>query len=87
MVAYVGVGLPVATDSMAGTPRPAVPALFVVGERDAFGPPDLLRDFVADSGKIVVIEGADHFFLGKLDALETAIETFLAELPAAMERI
>ena len=80
VLAYVGVGLPVATDSIAATPRPTVPALFVVGERDTFGPPDRLRDFVGDSVEIVVIPDADHFFEGKLDPLGEAIVSFLAHL-------
>ena len=78
VVAYLGVGLPVATDSLVGTPRPEVPALFVVGERDTLGPPDRLRDFVGNSGEIVVIAGADHFFEGKLERLEEAIGAFVA---------
>jgi len=80
VAAYVGVGLPVATDSAASTPRPTVPALFVVGENDTLAPPDRLRDFVADSGEIVVIGGADHFFQGRLDSLGEAIRSFLARL-------
>jgi alpha/beta superfamily hydrolase len=81
VVAFVGVGLPVATDSAAGTPRPEIPALFVVGEKDTYGPPSLLRAFVADSGRIVEVPGADHFFEGKLIELESAIRTFLRTLP------
>jgi len=74
---YLGVGLPVATESAVDTPLPKVPALFVVGERDTFGPPDRLRDFVGDSGEIAVIQGADHFFGGHLDQLEETIRAFL----------
>jgi alpha/beta superfamily hydrolase len=80
VAAYIGVGLPVATDTAAPAPRPTVPALFAVGERDTLAPPDRLRDFVADSGEIVVIGGADHFFEGKLDSLSEAIRSFLARL-------
>jgi uncharacterized protein len=86
VVAYVGAGLPVATDSAAGIVRPTIPALFVVGERDTFGPPDLLRDFVADSGEIVVIQGTDHFLEGKLGELEEAIASFLARLPVPEQK-
>jgi alpha/beta superfamily hydrolase len=84
--AYLGVGLPVANVSIADTPRPSVPALFVVGEKDTFGPPDGLREFVGDSGEIVVIPGADHFFAGHLDALEAAIRVFLERLPEGEPR-
>jgi alpha/beta superfamily hydrolase len=78
--AYLGVGLPVASVSIAETPLPSVPALFVVGEKDIFGPPDRLREFVRDSGEIVVIPEADHFFAGHLDDLEATIRGFLDRL-------
>jgi uncharacterized protein len=84
--AYLGVGLPVASVSVADSPRPSVPALFVVGEKDRFGPPDKLRDFVGDSGEIVVIPGADHFFAGHLDELEATIRAFLERLPEGEPR-
>ncbi|HEX7253464.1 MAG TPA: alpha/beta family hydrolase, partial [Thermoanaerobaculia bacterium] len=78
--AYIGVGLPLATESGEHVPRPRVPSLFVVGEEDRFGPPDLLREFVRDSGQIVEIPAADHFLAGKLDVLEQAVLSFLERL-------
>ncbi len=82
VVAFVGIGLPVASESGADLPRPGVPALFVVGERDAFGPPDWLRQFAGSSGTVVEVSGADHFFEGKLDPLEAALADFLASVAA-----
>lgn len=78
--AYVGAGVPLASESGAALPRPKVPALFVVGERDTFGPPALLREWAAGVGRIVEVPGADHFFEGRLDELERAIADFLAEV-------
>jgi uncharacterized protein len=78
--AYIGVGLPVASTSGRDLPRPKVPALFVVGERDIFGPPQTLREVVGGSGEIVEVPGADHFLTGKLEVLQEAITRFLAEL-------
>lgn len=83
VAAFVAAGLPVASESAGELPRPAVPALFVVGERDTFGPPEALRRFVRDTGAVVEVPGADHFFEGKLDLLERAIGDFLAGLSAA----
>ena len=80
VAAYIGIGLPVATESALGLPRPEIPALYLVGERDTFGPPGDLGRFVAGSGRIVEVEGADHFFEGRLDALEEEVGRFLAEL-------
>jgi hypothetical protein len=84
--AFLGVGLAVATESGRSLPRPEAPALFVVGEHDPFGPPEQLREFVGGRGQVVVIRGADHFFDGKLDALEEALRSFLEALPKSGAR-
>ncbi|HEY3123781.1 MAG TPA: alpha/beta fold hydrolase [Thermoanaerobaculia bacterium] len=85
VVALVAVGLPVATESGANLARPGVPAIFIAGERDTFGPPALLADLAGDSSEIVVVPDTDHFFEGKLPELERAIAQFLAELSAAVQ--
>jgi uncharacterized protein len=82
ILAFIGAGVPVASQSRSDLPRPKVPALFVVGGNDVFGPPAMLREWAGDVGRIVEVPGADHFFEGKLDELEMAIAGFLAELPA-----
>ena len=82
VAALVAAGLPAATESAADLPKPGVPALFIAGERDAFGPPALLPDLAGDTTEIVVVPGTDHFFDGRLDELESAIARFLAALPA-----
>jgi alpha/beta superfamily hydrolase len=58
------------------------PKLFVSGERDKFGPRAQLEALVASvpkPKKLVVIEGADHFFEGRLRELREAIEVWLRE--------
>jgi alpha/beta superfamily hydrolase len=82
VAAYVGVALPLGTSSGDGVPPPEVPALFVVGSRDALAPPDRVRSFARGRGEVVEIEGADHVFEGHLAALEAAIEGFLEGLAA-----
>jgi alpha/beta superfamily hydrolase len=67
-------------------PRPSVPALFVTGEGDTFGPPATLRDFLGESGEVVIVPGADHFFQRNLDLLEAALARFLASLPVVAAR-
>ncbi len=84
VAAYVGLGLPIATESGRLLPRPRVASLFVVGERDIYGPPEELARFVGDAGSIVVIPGADHFFDGGLEELADAIARFLAALPPVL---
>jgi alpha/beta superfamily hydrolase len=90
--AVVGVGTPVAPVA-AGTEEPRVytfefmrdcvkPKLFVSGARDQFGPRPKLEALVASAPepkKLVLIEGADHFFEGRLRELREAIESFIRE--------
>jgi alpha/beta superfamily hydrolase len=90
--ALIGVGapvVPVAED--AETPRTYIydflqdcpkPKLFVSGARDRFGPRNQLEQMVASVSapkKLVVIEGADHFFEGRLRELREAIESWVKE--------
>jgi uncharacterized protein len=82
VAAVVALGLPLATESGRLVPRPSVPALYAVGERDAYGPPEDLRRFVGSTAPVVVLPGADHFFDGRLEELGEAIGTFAAGLPA-----
>ena len=88
--AVIGVGTPVVPVAEA-TEEPRVyaldflqkctkPKLFVSGGRDQFGPRAKLEALVASSPepkKLVLIEGADHFFEGRLRELRESIETWL----------
>ena len=90
--AVIGVGTPVAPVA-AETEEPRVytfdflkdcakPKLFVSGARDQFGPRVKLEALVAslrEPKKLVVIEGADHFFEGRLRELREAIEAWTRE--------
>lgn len=90
--AVIGVGTPVAPVA-ADTEEPRVytfefmqdcrkPKLFVSGARDQFGPRAKLQslvDSLPEPKKLVVIEGADHFFEGRLRELREAIENWMKE--------
>ena len=90
--AVIGVGTPVAPVA-ADSEEPRVytyeflrdcrkPKLFVSGARDQFGPRAKLEAFVAsvpEPKKLVVIEGADHFFEGRLRELREAIEAWMKD--------
>jgi alpha/beta superfamily hydrolase len=90
--AAIGVGTPVVPVAEA-TEEPRVyaleflkdcakPKLFVSGGRDQFGPRAKLEALVAslpEPKKLVVIEGADHFFEGRLRELREAIEAWVTE--------
>ncbi len=59
------------------------PKLFVSGSRDQFGPAARLRavaESLPEPKKLVVIEGADHFFEGRLRELREAIELWVREI-------
>ncbi len=90
--ALIGVGVPavpVAADAEA--PRVyafdflrdcAKPKLFVSGARDQFGPRAKLEALVAsvpEPKKLVLIEGGDHFFEGRLRELRETIEGWVKE--------
>src|SRR5580693_2899482 len=90
--ALIGVGvpaIPVAADAEA--PRVytfdflrdcAKPKLFVSGARDQFGPRAKLEALVAsvpEPKKLVLIEGGDHFFEGRLRELRETIEGWVRQ--------
>ena len=91
--AAIGVGTPVAPVA-ADTEEPRVytyeflrecakPKLFVSGARDQFGPRAKLEALLAalpEPKKLVVIEGADHFFEGRLRELREAIEAWVRDM-------
>lgn len=94
--ALIGVGTPVAPVA-ADTEEPRVytfdflqdchkPKLFVSGARDQFGPRAKLQAMVQsipEPKKLVIIEGADHFFEGRLRELRDAIEAWVKETVSA----
>jgi len=83
----VGLGLPVAAvedrtyifDFLNSCDKPK---LFVSGARDQFGPRAKLEQLVqslSEPKKLVLIEGADHFFEGRLRELRETIEAWVSE--------
>ena len=91
--AAIGVGVPaIPVAAEAEEPRVykldfvkdcAKPKLFVSGARDQFGPRTKLEELVASAAepkKLVVIEGADHFFEGRLRELREEIEKWVREI-------
>ena len=90
--AAIGLGVPVApVAAEAEEPRVytyeflqscAKPKLFVSGARDQFGPRAKLEALVGslpEPKKLVLIEGGDHFFEGRLREMREAIESWVKE--------
>lgn len=72
----IGLGPPVNSADFSYLAHCAKPKLFVLGANDIYGAPDKLKSVVstaAGENKIVIVEGADHFFVGKLDQVDAAI--------------
>ena len=90
--ATIGLGVPVAPVA-ANTEEPRVytyeflqtctkPKLFVSGARDQFGPRAKLEALVAalpEPKKLILVEGGDHFFEGRLREVREAIESWVKE--------
>lgn len=56
--------------------------LFISGDRDDFGPEEQLRQVVAtaaDPKQLVFIPDSDHFFTGKLEAMQGALAGWMKE--------
>ena len=54
--------------------------LVVAGSQDDIAPPDLIRQHLPvwnQQARFEVVEGADHFYSGYLNALETVLESAL----------
>jgi len=87
VTACVAIGMPVSAEGrnysygfLSGCSKPK---LFVSGARDQYASSaDLKRVVEAAPGpkKLVLVEGADHFFAGKLDQMRAAIEEWVEGL-------
>ena len=92
VAAVIGLGIPVAPVSAEGEdPRTysyeflrecVKPKLLVSGARDQFGPRTKLEELaksIPEPKKLIIIEGGDHFFEGRLRELRDAIESWVRE--------
>ena len=85
--AAIGLGLPVVPADervydLSFLQRCTKPKLFVSGARDQFGPRMQLEQLlksVSEPKKLVLIEGADHFFEGRLKEVRETVEQWVRE--------
>ena len=78
--ALVTVAPPVGRIILAPVPRPACPWLVVQGDQDELVEVAQVRRWVGDYAQppqLVVLEGAEHFFHGRLGELRAAVLGFL----------
>lgn len=84
----VGIGTPTDRFRFEALSKSTQPKLFVQGDRDEFGPLDALRAglrTVAQPWELIIVEGADHFFTGRLPALQDAIRGYFWDSGGAPE--
>ena len=78
----IGLGAPVNSADFSYLTRCEKPKLFVHGAKDIYGAKEKIKSLVASlpgENQLVVVEDADHFFVGKLDQVDHAITGWLTE--------
>jgi uncharacterized protein len=78
----IGLGTPVNTTDFSFLRYCEKPKLFVHGEHDEYGEIRKVRALVKSlpgENRLIVVAGADHFFVGKLDEVDNAIRGWLNE--------
>jgi alpha/beta superfamily hydrolase len=85
VAALIGVSVPLSHYDFSAVRDSAKPKFFVQGERDELCPLKDMRAFYAHAAEpkeLVVIDGADHLFDGKVGEVADAIEDLLGDWPA-----
>jgi len=84
--ALIALGLPVQNDQRTydypGLAQLSIPKLFLGGDRDRFSSPQRLKQIVAtasDPKKLVFIQHSDHFFTGRMAAMQQQLAAWLKE--------
>jgi alpha/beta superfamily hydrolase len=76
----IGLGIPVNNTDFSFLRQCNKPKLLVQGSNDEHGAIEKVRELIPtlpDDNHLVVVEGVDHFFTGKLDQLDRAINAWL----------
>jgi hypothetical protein len=76
----VGLGVPVGTVSFDFLCEVRKPKLIVQGTRDEFGPEAQIAELfesLAEPKRLHWVQGADHFFAGKLDEVQQVVQEYL----------
>ena len=78
----IGIAPPLARYDFGPVARSTTPKFFIQGERDEVCPLKDMREFyarAADPKELVVIDGEDHLFVGKVSEVADAIEYLLGD--------
>ncbi len=85
----IGLGLPVNNADVSYLLECSKPKLFVHGSNDEHGNLHKVKELIPTmpgDNRLVVVEGVDHFFAGKLHELDAAITTWLTEKIPALKK-
>ena len=77
----IGLGVPVNSSDFSFLQQCHKPKLFVHGGNDEYGALGAVKALVASvpgENKLVIVEGADHFFASKLEQVDTAIRNWFS---------
>ena len=80
----VGIAIPVTNYDFTAVEASATPKFLIHGERDELFPLKSVREFyarAAEPKELVVIDGADHLFDGKVGDVADAVEELLGDWP------
>jgi uncharacterized protein len=83
VIQLIGLGLPANNLDLSYLQSCAKPKLIIQGGNDEFGSRanvEALFATMPEPKRLVIVEGADHFFGGKLDQVATAIDAWLDDL-------
>jgi len=83
--ALVAAGTPVSKYRLTEAESSVAPKLLIQGSLDQYGSVEDLKQFFSrlkDPKELRIIEGADHFFEGRLDELGRAVSDFIAAEPS-----
>jgi uncharacterized protein len=75
----IALGIPINSSDFSFLSQCNKPKLFVHGCEDQYGSVEKVKSLVASlpgENHLVIVDGADHFFAGKLDQLHAAITTW-----------
>ena len=78
----IGLGIPVNNTDFSFLLQCSKPKLFVHGSNDEHGDVEKVKTLIPTlpgENQLVVVEDADHFFAGKLDQLDRAIQSWLTD--------
>jgi alpha/beta superfamily hydrolase len=83
VAALVGLGVPVSISSFDFLREADKPTLIVQGTEDIYGPRpqvEALFSTLDEPKRLHWVNGADHFFTGKLEEVQTAVRAFVEEM-------